>query len=326
MALGMLALCSVLLLLRPNTAYGQSIRGPGHTPDEALLPGFDAVETAPTDGFTLETAASEKLTSEHLTSEDIASEEVAFKIIHVVKAGDNLTRLARHYNVEPADLAAYNQIVDFDHVVIGQKLRIPPAGVSIAPAAVDGMPGASGYHIVDKGDSLSVIGRLYDIPVAELMALNDIADANTVRLGQMLRLTPDVEPVGSARALDVADAPVDGERQIVIDLSDQTLTAYQGGVVVMHSLVSTGKASSPTQTGEYAIYVKYERQHMTGDDYDLPGVPWVMYYDGEFAIHGAYWHSNFGIPTSHGCTNMTIPDAKLLYDWASVGTSVTVQW
>jgi lipoprotein-anchoring transpeptidase ErfK/SrfK len=256
----------------------------------------------------------------------MTSEDIAFEIIHVVKAGDNLTRLARHYNVEPADLAAYNQIVDFDHVVIGQKLRIPPAGVTIVQAVVESMPGANGYHVVNKGDSLSVIGRRYNISVAELMALNDIADANTVRLGQMLRLTRDVEPVGSIGAVDVADAPVDGERKIVIDLSDQTLTAYQGGVVVMHSIVSTGKAATPTQTGEYAIYAKYKSQHMTGDDYDLPGVPWVMYYDGEFAIHGAYWHSNFGIPISHGCTNMTIPEAKSLYDWASVGTPVTVQW
>ena len=64
---------------------------------------------------------------------------------------------------------------------------------------------------------------------------------------------------------------------------------------------------------------------MSGDDYDLPGVPWVMYYYDEYAIHGAYWHANFGTPTSHGCTNMTIAEAKALYSWAPLGTKVIVQ-
>jgi lipoprotein-anchoring transpeptidase ErfK/SrfK len=50
-----------------------------------------------------------------------------------------------------------------------------------------------------------------------------------------------------------------------------------------------------------------------------------MYYYDEFAIHGAYWHSNFGFPTSHGCTNMTIPESRALFAWAPLGTPVIVQ-
>jgi lipoprotein-anchoring transpeptidase ErfK/SrfK len=49
-----------------------------------------------------------------------------------------------------------------------------------------------------------------------------------------------------------------------------------------------------------------------------------MYYSGGFAIHGAYWHENFGTPVSHGCVNLRVPEAKALYDWASVGTRVVV--
>jgi lipoprotein-anchoring transpeptidase ErfK/SrfK len=247
------------------------------------------------------------------------------------------------------------------------------------------VPGADGYHVVLKGESLSAIARLYRLTLEELMRLNEIDNPNVVRMGTMLRLTADVElpsnvipselagvtytvkrgdtlseiaqtytttieqiakdnglseasgknlragqelrifPPASALEAFGVDAPLDGERKIVIDLSDQTLTAHQGDVVVLHTFVSTGKDATPTRTGEYAIYLKYKSQHMSGEDYDLPGVPWVMYYDNEFAIHGAYWHSNFGIPTSHGCTNMTIPESKALYTWAPAGTRVIVQ-
>ena len=63
---------------------------------------------------------------------------------------------------------------------------------------------------------------------------------------------------------------------------------------------------------------------MTGPGYDVPDVPYTMYYDGGMAIHGAYWHNMFGTPVSHGCTNVAVNHAKWLFDWASVGTPVVV--
>jgi lipoprotein-anchoring transpeptidase ErfK/SrfK len=63
---------------------------------------------------------------------------------------------------------------------------------------------------------------------------------------------------------------------------------------------------------------------MTGPDYDVPDVPYTMYYDGGMAIHGAYWHSLFGNPVTHGCTNVAVNHAKWLFEWASVGTPVVV--
>ena len=64
---------------------------------------------------------------------------------------------------------------------------------------------------------------------------------------------------------------------------------------------------------------------MRGPGYDTPDVPWTMYYSGSFAIHGAYWHDNFGTPVSHGCVNLRVPEAQALYDWSSVGTRVVVR-
>ena len=343
-------------MLTTNTAQAQSV-GP------VLMPFEDAI--AP------------------ITSvEENAPDETFPDLVHVIEPGDTLSTVAKQYNVEIANLAAYNQILDYNHVVLGQKLRIPPVGVTITEPAVETMPGADGYHVVREGDSMSAIARRYSLTLEELMALNEIDEPNLVRMGTMLRVTGKVEMPSSVTLPELAaitytvqagetlseiaqlhyttveqlaydnkvtgtkvrkgqelviyppataleafgvDAPADGERRIVIDLSEQTLSAYQGDVLVLHSIVSTGKDATPTLAGEFAIFQKLKTQHMSGEDYDLPGVPWVMYYFDEFAIHGAYWHANFGIPTSHGCTNMTIPESKALYAWAPLGTPVTVQ-
>jgi lipoprotein-anchoring transpeptidase ErfK/SrfK len=121
-----------------------------------------------------------------------------------------------------------------------------------------------------------------------------------------------------------ADAPADGKRWIAIDISDQSLTAWQGDIPIFQTTVSTGKPGFRTLPGTFAVYRKYEETRMRGIDYDTPDVPWTMYYDGGFAIHGAYWHDNFGTPVSHGCVNLRVPEAKALFEWADVGTEVVV--
>ena len=65
---------------------------------------------------------------------------------------------------------------------------------------------------------------------------------------------------------------------------------------------------------------------VSDDVYDLPGVPWTMYftYDGA-AIHGAYWHNDFGAQHSHGCVNLPPDKAEQLYDWTPLGTPVLVR-
>lgn len=142
----------------------------------------------------------------------------------------------------------------------------------------------------------------------------------------------DTEAVAEAEAAPAEDAPVvfrtdapaDGKKWIVVDISDQKLTAWQGDVAVFETIVSTGKPGWRTLPGTFAVYRKYEETRMTGADYDTPDVPWTMYYSGGFAIHGAYWHDNFGTPVSHGCVNLRVPEAKALFEWAPMGTEVIV--
>ncbi len=119
-------------------------------------------------------------------------------------------------------------------------------------------------------------------------------------------------------------------RWIDIDLSNQTLTAFQDGEIVLTTLISSGAYGSATITGEYRIYARTPSQTMSGYhlgyDYNTPNVPHVQYFYGDFGIHGAYWHDNFGTPVSHGCVNLDEPDAAWLYNWSDIGTLVNVHY
>lgn len=115
------------------------------------------------------------------------------------------------------------------------------------------------------------------------------------------------------------------QRWLEIDLSRQRLIAWTGDVPVYAVVISTGKASSPTPTGVFAIQTRHRYARMQGADYDVADVPYTMYYSGNYAIHGAYWHNRFGTPVSHGCVNVAVNHARWFYNWASIGTPVVVR-
>jgi lipoprotein-anchoring transpeptidase ErfK/SrfK len=115
-----------------------------------------------------------------------------------------------------------------------------------------------------------------------------------------------------------------GEHWIDINLTNQTVYAYEGNTVVNSFVVSTGTWQHPTVTGQYRVYVKYRYTDMSGPGYYLPNVPFTMYFYQGYALHGTYWHSNFGTPMSHGCVNFSIPDAEWIYNFSTVGTLVNV--
>ncbi len=126
-----------------------------------------------------------------------------------------------------------------------------------------------------------------------------------------------------AKVLPVARTPeIDTDRWVSIDLYEQVVIAYEGSTPVFASLVSSGLEDWPTNEGLFHVYLRNPRAPMSGanaqpDFYDLEEVPWTMYFDGDIALHGAYWHDGFGYRHSHGCVNMSIADAFWLYQWAS---------
>ncbi len=122
-------------------------------------------------------------------------------------------------------------------------------------------------------------------------------------------------------------------KRILVDRSDQMLYAYEGDSLYMQHSVSTGLELTPTPRGTFYIYRKTPSRYMQGplpnisdQYYDLPGVPWNLYFtEGGAVVHGAYWHTNFGQPWSHGCVNLPPEIAEKVYRWAELGTAITVR-
>jgi hypothetical protein len=111
-------------------------------------------------------------------------------------------------------------------------------------------------------------------------------------------------------------------RWVAVDLYEQTLVAYENDTPVYATLISTGREGTPTNEGVFNVWAAMPRDRMAGSTgapnaYALQSVPWVMYFDGSISLHGTYWHDMFGYRHSRGCVNMTISDAKWLFDWFS---------
>ncbi|MBN2193670.1 MAG: L,D-transpeptidase [Polyangiaceae bacterium] len=116
------------------------------------------------------------------------------------------------------------------------------------------------------------------------------------------------------------------ERWIDIDRKRQTLTAYEGERPVFATLVSTGRGregtDQSTPAGDHRIWIKLVTSDMDNLEsesaehlYAIQDVPWVMYFDRAYGLHGTFWHRSFGRTRSHGCVNLAPLDARHLFDW-----------
>jgi len=120
------------------------------------------------------------------------------------------------------------------------------------------------------------------------------------------------------------------EKWIDVNLTTQTLVAYEGDLPVFETLISSGLAQHATVTGQFRVWLRFEAQTMDGSllgyDYYLENVPYVMYFFEDYALHGTFWHNNFGNPMSHGCVNMETGDAGWVFNWSEMGTVVNVHY
>jgi hypothetical protein len=124
---------------------------------------------------------------------------------------------------------------------------------------------------------------------------------------------------------------VENGRWIEINLFEQTISVYENSQLVYATVTATGIPPLHTRPGLFQIYNKLESTPMSGsfeadrsDYYYLEDVPYTLYYDEARALHGAYWRSFMGYKQSHGCVNLTIADARWIFDWAEVGDWVYV--
>ncbi len=109
-------------------------------------------------------------------------------------------------------------------------------------------------------------------------------------------------------------------RWVAIDLFEQTLIAYEDEKPVFATVVSSGMAGWDTDEGRFDVWARLSSDSMSGatggpDAYALQTVPWVLYFNGGQSLHGTYWHDSFGYRRSKGCVNLSISDARWLYDW-----------
>lgn len=162
-----------------------------------------------------------------------------------------------------------------------------------------------------------------------------LTDAQEIRIGTSVVLKDTdgdghedyAEMMRGFSPVSVSTSSVDRLPQgLFVDLTTQTMTYRVGGEILHTFPVSTGNPGTLTPTGTFAIMRKIENKRYVGPGYNLPNVLWNMEFKtGGYYIHSAYWHNDFGKRThSHGCINMRIPDAKLLFEYLDPGVPVVV--
>jgi hypothetical protein len=176
----------------------------------------------------------------------------------------------------------------------------------------------------------------------------DPARGSRLKLRELVALTGRTQRLGGENYLEARDgswlraddvktakkpmqppAFAKGDRRwIQVSLTSQTLVLWEGDKPVYATLVSTGrdglgdpKTTLSTPQGNFRINEKHVTHTMDStvadSEFELRDVPWVMYFQGGYALHAAYWHDDFGRPRSHGCVNMAPIDARFVFEWSS---------
>ncbi len=212
-----------------------------------------------------------------------------------------------------------------------------PAVTNAAPDASNSVHAAKyKVYVVKEGDTLGRIARKFGVSIGAIIKVNNLNSGSRIYVGQKLRIPVAEKQQQKKKNAENKNASnktpnrpknfrePNARKWIEVDLSQQRLYAHQDGKVVFTTLISSGRSPYRTPIGRFRVWAKVRRQTMSGPGYRLPNVQWVMYFAGENAIHGTYWHNNFGRPMSHGCVNATNKAAQWLYNWAPKGITVVV--
>jgi hypothetical protein len=157
----------------------------------------------------------------------------------------------------------------------------------------------------------------FEPPVLAETNLSVLEPANLIGPPEQPLISDDLQVPVMVDNLSLAHQPAyPGEKWIEVNLTAQQVIAWEGDQPVFSFMASTGLPNTPTVLGEFHIYWKLSATLMTGPGYYLPEVPYTMYFYGGYALHGTYWHNNFGQPMSHGCVNLETGNAQKLFEWA----------
>jgi len=215
--------------------------------------------------------------------------------------------------MQSKDVSVY-QPSDYRGVVLLDKLEQPFAWIMFNLYTAS-LPG--GQQDIDKGRLLLKYDRVNVFASVEIDSI------------KWYMVGPDqwVEQRWVAVAKPVARPEGVTGRWVAVDLYEQTLVAYEDDIPVFATIVSTGLPNFDTQEGVFTVWAKVSSDGMSGatgapQAYALQSVPWVMYFDGGISLHGTYWHNGFGYRHSHGCVNLSISDARYIFDWTGQGTNL----
>ncbi|WP_460779266.1 L,D-transpeptidase family protein [Microbacterium shaanxiense] len=226
--------------------------------------------------------------------------------------------------IAPATAATWIEIVEqngelsvvADEAAIQSAVDTLPAAVNRAPVDAESIVNAGGDVLEEL--TVGVTGR----------TLGDTG-ALASDFAEKLEGGEAIQPI---EVTEVPFASTTLVREIDVNLSNQTVSAIENGVVVDSWSVSSGAGEFATHTGSFQVGWKTSSQNMGNRDltqapnYFQPDVPWVMYFNGDEALHGVYWHSNWGTPMSHGCVGMPVSAAQWLYNWSPEGVNVYVHY
>ncbi|BDH14041.1 lipoprotein [Streptomyces hygroscopicus] len=125
---------------------------------------------------------------------------------------------------------------------------------------------------------------------------------------------------------------IGADHKAVIDVPSHTLTMYENGKSVGSIRGSAGSPQDPTRGGVHTVRSKNAAETMDsatighGDEWSLDS-KWVTHLtaSGTF-LHSAPWNKSIGVENnSHGCFGMTTSDAKKIYDFLPIGSTVEVK-
>lgn len=226
--------------------------------------------------------------------------------------------------VTPEVAATWLEVVDDEGT-----LRIE-ADESAIQATVDALPAAVDRAPVDSEAIVNASGTVLDT-ITEGVDGRTLGDTGTLAsdFAEKLESGEAVQPL---EVTEVAFESTTLVREIDINLATQTVSAIENGTIVNSWTVSSGAGEFATHTGSFQIGWKTSSQNMGNRDltqppnYFQPDVPWVMYFNGDEALHGVYWHNNWGTPMSHGCVGMPVHAAEWLYNWSPEGVNVYVHY
>ena len=255
--------------------------------------------------------------------------------VYIVQPGDTLYAIGLRYGVSWIDIMQANGLTG-SLIYSGQQLIIPLNEPAPTPAPADDPPPApppaeATTYTVQPGDILNRIAQRFGVTVSAIVAANQIANPSLIFAGQVLTI-PGASSSGTGDGS--TPPPSSGSKLILVDISDQRMYVYQDGNLLWQWVVSTGEPGLDTQPGSYTVLDKIPNAYAATWNLWMPnwlGIYWAGYLEN--GIHALpilwdgsrLWDGYLGTKVSFGCIILGINEAQTLFDWAEVGTTVTIQ-